>query len=149
MSELLEVGRPAAGPVMRRDRFNVHVDRHRVANVSGELDASTAPQLAVQLDRLADDGGIVCVDFSDLEFCGAAGINVLFGAVRRLGSRGRMVIYDPSPVVARMIEISGLDHVADVAVGRVLSASHASATNGAAPGSARRVVTAAAATSVH
>ena len=79
MSDRSDDEPPAARSIMRRSRFDVHVDRHRVANVRGELDASTAPRFAVELDRLVDDGGVVCVDFSDLEFCGAAGINALFG----------------------------------------------------------------------
>jgi anti-anti-sigma factor len=101
---------------MRRSRFDVHVDRHGVANVRGELDASTAPRFAAELDRLADDGGVVCVDFTNLEFYGAAGINLLFGAVRALGTRGRLVIYDPSPMVIRVLDITGLDRFVDVAV---------------------------------
>jgi anti-anti-sigma factor len=131
MSGLLDDEALAAHAVMGRIRFNVHVDRHQVANVSGELDASTAPQLTVALDRLVDVGGIVCVDFSGLAFCGAAGINVLFGAVRALGARGRLVIYDPPPVVARLIDITGLDQVVDVVVGRVITAPHAFVANDA------------------
>jgi anti-sigma B factor antagonist len=104
-----------------RHRFDVHVDRHLVAHVSGELDVSTAPRFAVELDRLTVDGGVICVDVASLEFCGAAGINVLSGARRRLGSRGRLVIYDPSPRVARIMSITGLDRLVDVVVGRVLT----------------------------
>jgi anti-anti-sigma factor len=125
MTELPDDERPGIDPVVRRTRFIVHIDRHRVANVSGELDAFTAPRFAMKLNRLADDGGIVCVDCSDLEFCGAAGINALIGAVRRLGTRGRLVIYDPPPMVARIIDITGLDHLVDVVVGRVVTPPHA------------------------
>jgi anti-anti-sigma factor len=120
-----DVESAAADSGMRSDRFLVHVDRHGVANVSGELDASTAPRFAAELNRLADDGGIVCVDLSSLEFCGVAGINVLFDAARRLGTRGRLVVYDPSPMVARLIDITGLGHLVEVAAGRVVIPAHA------------------------
>jgi anti-anti-sigma factor len=138
----------AAGVVMRGTRFDVHVDRHLVANVRGELDASTAPRFAVELDRLADAGGTVCVDCSDLEFCGAAGINVLVGAVCRLGTRGRLIIYDPSPRVARIIDITGLDQLVDVIVSRVITAPQAAGTNGTGHGSADRTVTTGAVASI-
>lgn len=64
----------------------------------------------------------VCVDFSDVGFCGAAGISVLFGAVRALGTRGRIVIYDPSPSAAKVIGLAGLDRVVDVAASRAVTA---------------------------
>jgi anti-anti-sigma factor len=148
MSELSNDQPPAAGSDMHRTRFDVHVDRHRVANVSGELDASTAPRFAVELDRLADDGGTVCVDCSNLEFCDAAGINVLVATVHRLGTRGRLVIYDPSPMVARIIGITGLDQLVDVTVSRVINAPPAAITNGTGEGPAHRTVTTGAVVSI-
>ena len=118
--------------------MDVHVDRHGVVNVSGELDASTAPRLAVALDRLADDGGVVCVDVSRLDFCGAAGINVLARIGRTLGTGGRLVIYDAPPNVARVIEITGLDQLVDVTVSRVIAASDVVCANGPGDRSAPR-----------
>ena len=115
---------PTVELMTRRSRFDVHVDRHLVVHVSGELDVSTAPRFALELDRVAIDGGIICVDLASLEFCDAAGINVLVGAVRTLGTRGRLVIYDPTPKVARIITITALDHLVDVVVGRVPAAPH-------------------------
>lgn len=97
---------------------DMYVDRHRVLNVIGELDVSTAPRFAVELDRLAEDGGNVCVDFSSLAFCAAAGINALVGAVNVIGDHGRIVIYDPSPMVTRLIGITGVESLLDVAVSR-------------------------------
>ena len=131
---------PAVRPVMRGCRFDVHVDRHLVVHVSGELDVSTAPRFAVELERRAIDGGIICVDLASLEFCGADGINVLVGAVRTLGTRGRLVIYDPSPSVARILDITGLDPLVDVLVGRVVAASPPGSETGDGHGPARRTV---------
>jgi anti-anti-sigma factor len=122
MSEQLAGESPAIGLGMSRSWFDACVDRHGVMSVSGELDVATAPRFAVALDPLAEEGGIVSVDFSNLTFCGAAGITVLVGAVRTMADRGRLVIYDAPPMVTRLIEIAGLDSLVDVAVGRVISA---------------------------
>jgi anti-anti-sigma factor len=141
MNRQLDDEGSAVAPARRRTPFDVHVDPHRVAKVSGELDVNTAPRFAAELYTLVDDGGAVCVDFSKLVFCGAAGINVLVGAVRTLGDRGRLVIYNPSPMVARLIETTGLDALVDIAVGRVVNAPHPPRTIGARLDSARRTVT--------
>ena len=89
--------------------FVVRVDRHQVVNAHGELDAATDLQFAAALSPLVTDGGVICVDFAALDFCGVAGINVLFRAVQALDTRGRIVIYDPAPQVRRVIALSGLD----------------------------------------
>ncbi len=94
--------------------FAVRVDRHQVVNARGELDAATDRQFAAALSPLVADGGVICVDLSALDFCGVAGINVLFRAVRALGTRGRIVIYDPAPPVSRVIALSGLGGVVEV-----------------------------------
>jgi anti-anti-sigma factor len=117
--------------------FGIYIDRHLVAYVSGVLDVDAAPRLALELDPLTLDGGVVCVDFSDLEFCGAAGVRVLFGAVRALAGRGRLVIYDPSPIVARAMHVAGLDQVVDVAVGRVITTTQSSSSTDGNRSSAR------------
>ena len=39
---------------------------------------------------------------------------MLFRAVRALGTRGRIVIYDPAPQVSRVIALSGLGGVVEV-----------------------------------
>jgi len=102
--------------------FAVRVDRHQVVNAHGELDIATDFQFAAALSPLVAEGGVICVDFSELEFCGAAGINVLFGAVQALGARGRIVIYDPAPQVSRVIALSGLDGVVEVVHSRIEAA---------------------------
>jgi anti-anti-sigma factor len=99
--------------------FAVRVDRHQVVNARGELDAATDLQFAAALSPLVAEGGVICVDLSAVRFCGAAGINVLFGAVQALGTRGRVVIYDPPPQVSRVIVVSGLGGVVEVVHSRV------------------------------
>jgi anti-anti-sigma factor len=97
-----------------RNGFTVRVDRHRLIAADGGLDAATGARFAEALLPLAADGGVICVDFSELDFCGAAGVNVLFDAARALGSRGRIVVYDPAPSVRQVIALSGLDEIVEV-----------------------------------
>ena len=132
MNEQLDDEASTAAPETRGTPFDVYVDRYQVAKVSGELDVITAPRFAAELHRLVENGGAVC---------GAAGINVLFGAVRTLGDRGRLVSYDPSPMVARLIDITGLDPLVDITMGQVVNAPHPPRMNGAGLGSAHRTVT--------
>jgi hypothetical protein len=79
-------------------------------------------------------------DRSDLEFRGAAGIRCSFEP-SALGTRGRLIPYDPSPMVARIINITGLDQLVDVLVSRVITAPHAAGTDGTGHDSADRTVT--------
>lgn len=78
MRQQLDDEPTVAASLRRRNRFDVHIDRHLMVDVSGEADVITAPRFATKPAQLADDGGgVVWVDFSNLAFCGAAGINVL------------------------------------------------------------------------
>jgi anti-anti-sigma factor len=44
----------------------------------------------------------------------STGIYVILNAVSLLGERGRVVIYSPSPMVRRLIDICGLDGMIDI-----------------------------------
>ncbi len=77
--------------------------------VEGELDPSTSPQLA---ERLEDDvvaGRTVVLDLSGVQFVDSSGLRTLIGASSRLGDR--LVIRQPSAVVTRLFELTGIaDH---------------------------------------
>lgn len=82
----------------------------REVRVEGELDLAVADQLRVRLEMAAADGVevIVCLDRCD--FIDSTGIAVIVMAHRELARRGRrLVIRDPSPRVARTLQIIGLD----------------------------------------
>ena len=110
MNEQLGDGASAVAPETRGTPFDIYVDRGRVR-------------------RLLEP-----------RVLWGSRINVLVGAVRTLGDRGRLVIYDPSPMVARLMDITGLDALVDITVGRVVNALHPPSTNDTGLGSARRTV---------
>ncbi len=77
--------------------------------LTGEIDAHTAPQLAEQLDPLPGGDGAVVLDVHGIEFIDSSGLRVLVEAHQRASSAGRsLVIHRPSVAVKRLLEISGL-----------------------------------------
>src|SRR6266508_5230953 len=82
-----------------------HDQEGEVLFVSGELDASTAPQLRLQLDDLSRDGECeIVVDLSDVTFLDAAGIAVLVNTDARLRGRGpRLIVRSPRTTVAKVL----------------------------------------------
>jgi anti-sigma B factor antagonist len=77
----------------------------------GELDLTTAPQLARLLDQLRRDGHHqITLDLSGLEFLCAAGLAVLLHADQALrAAGGRLVLTRPTRLARRMLAITGLD----------------------------------------
>ena len=79
-----------------------------VWRVIGELDTHTAPQLAAHLDGI-DTGTDVVLDLSQMPFVSSAGLSVLLNAQRSFEQGGGSLrVSDPTPAVARLIEISGV-----------------------------------------
>ena len=77
--------------------------------LTGEIDAHTAPQLGEQLDPLPGDDGTVVLDVHGIEFIDSSGLRVLVEAHQRAVSGDRsLVIHRPSVAVKRLLEISGL-----------------------------------------
>jgi anti-anti-sigma factor len=78
--------------------------------VSGELDFSSAPALRDVLHDAVDDvNGVLAVDLSGVTFIDAAGLGVLVGERQRLEARGgAMALSGARPIVARLLELTGL-----------------------------------------
>ena len=81
--------------------------------VSGELDAYTAPRLGELLAGLTSAGvRHIVVDFATLSFMGAGGLGVLVAAGKRLRRHhGTLLVRSAPPVVQKMIEITGLNQL--------------------------------------
>jgi anti-anti-sigma factor len=97
---------PVTGPQVTVERA---ADGTVVARLAGEIDLSTAPEVESRLragigappDRLA-------FDLTDLVFMDSSGIAVLL----RIGAEARsVVVRNPSQVVGRVIEATGLSDV--------------------------------------
>lgn len=82
--------------------------------VAGELDGSTAPRLAAELDAelAADRSTVVALDLGDLGFCSVAGVAVLLRARERASAAGHTVVLAHlSPAVHRVVRACSLGAV--------------------------------------
>lgn len=84
-----------------------------VVAVEGELDMSTADQLRDELSRVIGNGdGHLVLDLGDLRFCDSAGLAVFVKVHNELDGTGRrLAIARPAPIVARVLDLSGLAEV--------------------------------------
>jgi anti-anti-sigma factor len=75
--------------------------------VSGEIDAHTAPTLAAAMAELP--GGVATIDLAGVSFMDSSGLRVLIeAATRARDGGGDLVIANPTPGIIRLVEISGL-----------------------------------------
>ena len=82
----------------------------QVLEVSGELDAASAPALRERLAEVATrGGGPVVMDLSVLRFIDSTGLSVLLNTKRRLTRRGRgFAVVCPPGHVRRILEVTKL-----------------------------------------
>ena len=79
-----------------------------MVRVAGELDLTGSDALLAALVRTR--GRRVTVQLADLAFIDARGLRAFVAARRALESGGReLVLADPSPFVARVFALAGLD----------------------------------------
>jgi anti-anti-sigma factor len=75
--------------------------------LSGEIDAHTAPLLASALSNLPT--GDVTLDVAGVSFMDSSGLRVLIDAATRArDGGGDLIIANPTPGISRLVEISGL-----------------------------------------
>ena len=86
-------------------------DACTIVEVSGVIDIATAPALREGLNRACRHcTGRLVVDLSGVSFCDACGLGVLIGAKRRAALRDiPFRLASPSPPVARLVRLTGLD----------------------------------------
>jgi len=81
---------------------------HTVLTVDGDLDLATAPELTSLGLALVEAGAAsVVVDARKLAFCDSSGLSALVQIANRLAER-RLAIAAPTPIVRRVLEMSGL-----------------------------------------
>lgn len=85
-------------------------DTLAVVALDGELDLATAPALAAAIDEQVGQGRVnIVLDLTQLSFCDSAGLRVFVRYRRQLDEAGgRFVVAAPTPMVRRVLEISGL-----------------------------------------
>jgi anti-sigma B factor antagonist len=96
--------------------MDVVVERHgeiAVVSVSGNIDATTAPNLATALVAQIEQGNIRLVaDLSGVAYTSSAGLRALLGTVkqaRQLGGDFRLA--GVRPTVLRVLELSGFTSI--------------------------------------
>jgi anti-anti-sigma factor len=77
----------------------------------GELDIAVADRVEDRLRQHGDDGGILRVDLSELEFIDSSGVRAIVLGLRQARQAGHALEVDRqvSPAVRRMIEIMGIE----------------------------------------
>jgi anti-anti-sigma factor len=90
-------------------------DSVTLISVDGELDLATAGDLSALTIRLIEEGNSRLVfDLSGLTFCDSTGLTVFVRAKNRLDEvGGRISLAAPSPIVQRVLDVSGLLQVFD------------------------------------
>ncbi len=78
--------------------------------ISGELDLASSPSLAAQLARLlADSPQRLVLDMSRVGFIDVAAARLIASTAQSLPEGRRPVIRSASPLVRRVLELTGLD----------------------------------------
>jgi anti-anti-sigma factor len=87
-----------------------------IAALRGELDIAAAPTLREKLlDLLHPAAGRLIIDLSAISYADASGLAVLLATGRRAGLLGGLLrLAEPSPEVARVLSITGLNRHLDI-----------------------------------
>lgn len=87
-----------------------------VVDVAGELDLTNASELEQRLDEIADRSSGLVLDLNGVLFLDSAALHVLFRSARRLEQQKKRfgIVLEPSALVARTLQIVGLDEVTSV-----------------------------------
>ena len=90
--------------------INVERDFELVTlEITGRLDATTAPNLESVINELSDDTKELVFDISGVEYISSAGIRVLLGAYKKMNTNhGIMRIEKANDMVREVFEMTGL-----------------------------------------
>jgi anti-sigma B factor antagonist len=86
-------------------------DGAAVVRTTGELDASTAPQLRDCFEELIrSDCRNVVVNMGELDFIDSTGLGVLVAGLKRFrGAGGSLSVTDPRAQIRKVLELTSLD----------------------------------------
>ena len=83
-----------------------------VLSIAGELDMISAEQVRFVIeDALAGETDRVVVETGELEFMDSSGIALLLSVARKVRE---VELREPSPIVRRLIQLTGLDQILHV-----------------------------------
>ncbi len=79
-------------------------------NLAGRLDANTAPQFKVEIDKIAcEKPGVVALLVRDLEYMASAGIRMLVFTKQKLGAQTDIYVIGAQPQIVQTLEMTGVD----------------------------------------
>ena len=84
--------------------------------IAGDLDVSTAAQLADALDPEVGRGGDLTLDLAGVKFVDSSGLQLLMQAARKLEGRGRLILVAPQPPVKLLFGYILLDRRGNVRI---------------------------------
>ena len=84
-----------------------------VLHVFGDVDQTTTEELETAIDEAAAGGATVIVNFARCRYLDSSGLTVLLRAHKRYGA-AFVVLVKPRTVIARVVQITRLDHVLTV-----------------------------------
>ena len=92
-------------------------DTWQVLSVVGDLDVTSAPLVRNEVVRLlTDESTDLVLDLTAVPFVDSFGLGVLVGALKRSRSTGRrLALVVTEPGVLRLLQLTGLDDVFEVA----------------------------------
>ena len=95
--------------------INVERDYELVTlEITGRLDATTAPNLDSVIGELSEDTKELIFDMSGVEYISSAGIRVLLGAYKKMTtSEGMVRIEKANETVREVFEMTGLSGMLD------------------------------------
>jgi len=81
-----------------------------IAEVTGDIDISTVPQLRERLFELADSGQTLIVDLNRVTFIDSAGLGALVGTARRAAAHGGSLhAVCARPQTRKLLWLTGVD----------------------------------------
>lgn len=87
-----------------------------ILNISGFLDAHTAPNLEKSIQNLVDDGRYkIIVNFADLSYISSAGLGVFMGFIEQIRSHGGDIkMSNMPPKIYRVFDLLGFPTLYDI-----------------------------------
>jgi anti-sigma B factor antagonist len=83
--------------------------------LSGRLDFASAQALDGPLNAMAEQRQSIVIDLSKVEFMASLGLRTLIKCAKTMNRRqGRLALFSPRPVVAEIIQISGIEDMIPV-----------------------------------
>jgi anti-sigma B factor antagonist len=100
---------------MTAELLILSLEKSRGYRLVGELDISTADQLAEVLREECRQSGDVILDISGLRFMDSSGLRVVLDACDQLRD-GHLIMRNPTPSVGRVFEVAGIKRVEGIRI---------------------------------